>query len=281
MSVCGPLSPIWWQRMFFECREIRGGGGEGGGRRGEGGVFCPDRRQFERARRRGHPTRCFSVMERCLADFYARSVGFTLHFFLPPLPQSKMDSIPFLFLPLPLSCQPLRSTFCTKMQTWWWPATKPGWDPSLPSSLSVSHLPPPRPGGPALDTGGSGECVPRSVPISNLGIVTGAGRLGEIWGRPGLQGWGLRYLDPLPSPCHLRPASEHWETRTACRLPWFGSWCISPGDGDHLCKLINEHGVGLGCAELINFLPCTLPGVGWKCAGDTLECQLGYPQPLP
>lgn len=220
-------------------------------------------------------------MERCLADFYARSVGFTLHFFLPPLPQSKMDSIPFLFLPLPLSCQPLRSTFCTKMQTWWWPATKPGWDPSLPSSLSVSHLPPPRPGGPALDTGGSGECVPRSVPISNLGIVTGAGRLGEIWGRPGLQGWGLRYLDPLPSPCHLRPASEHWETRTACRLPWFGSWCISPGDGDHLCKLINEHGVGLGCAELINFLPCTLPGVGWKCAGDTLECQLGYPQPLP
>ena len=75
-----------------------GGGGEGGGRRREGGVFCPDRRQFERARRRGHPTRCFSVMERCLADFYARSVGFTLHFFFSPLfPKARWTLFPFSF----------------------------------------------------------------------------------------------------------------------------------------------------------------------------------------
>jgi hypothetical protein len=44
---------------------MRGGGGEGGRREGEGGVFCPDRRQFERAWVRGHPTRCSSVVERC------------------------------------------------------------------------------------------------------------------------------------------------------------------------------------------------------------------------
>lgn len=54
--------------------------------------FPPDRRQFERARAQGHPTRCSYVLERCLEDFYARSVGFALHFF--PSPSSpKQDGL--------------------------------------------------------------------------------------------------------------------------------------------------------------------------------------------
>lgn len=61
--------------------------------------------------------------------------------------------------------------------------------------------------------------------------------------------------------CH-RCATSGWllstvEAWAAYRLLWFGYWCICPGGGDHLFKLMNDRGAGFGFAEWINFLLCT------------------------
>lgn len=50
--------------------------------------------------------------------------------------------------------------------------------PTPTEDLVALHLPP----------GALVNVFPRSVPVSNLGIVTGTGRLGDGCGSPGLQG---------------------------------------------------------------------------------------------
>lgn len=66
--------------------------------------------------------------------------------------------------------------------------------------------------------------------------------------------------------CHLC-ATSGWllgtlEARAAYQLLWFGYWCICPGGGDHLCKLMNDHGVGFWFAEGSTF--CCVPTGSWE-----------------
>lgn len=96
-----------------------------------------------------------------------------------------------------------------------------------------------------------------SVPISNLGIVTRAG----VWATAVAAQVRKAERCDTWTHCH-RCATSGWllgtlECRAAYRLLCFGYWCICPGGGDHLCKLMNDRGVGFGFAEWINFLLCT------------------------
>lgn len=120
-------------------------------------------------------------------------------------------------------------------------------------------------------------CFPRSTPISSLGIVTqpscwelavaaqvcrseGCG----TWSRccRGSSGW-------------LTPGHSE-ARRSAHRSLRFGYWCICPGGGDHLCKLMNDRDVGFPVQNGSTF--CLVhTGSRKQGSGETLECQLGCP----
>lgn len=93
---------------------------------------------------------------------------------------------------------------------------------SLAPFLPLGFLAPPTPTSetwwPCTCRGGLWRmCFPARFRSPIWGLWLGPGVWATALAAPGLQGWGLRYLDRLPSPCYLRPAPGHRE----------GSGCLS------------------------------------------------------
>lgn len=118
---------------------------------------------------------------------------------------------------------------------------------------------------------------PGSVPISNLGIVTGAGRLGDGCGRP--RSARLRAALPGPAAVAVLPPAGSWAPwRLGLPIDCYDlvSGVFDLGAAITWCKLMNDRGVGFGFAEKDQLSALYIWGVGSEGAGDTLECQLGY-----
>lgn len=93
-------------------------------------------------------------------------------------------------------------------------SNKAGVGSSLPSSLSVSQLPPPRPprpGGPALATGGSGECVsPLDSDLQSRVCARGWAFGRRLWPPRSAR---LRAVLPGPAAGAVLPPAGSWARR--------------------------------------------------------------------
>lgn len=111
--------------------------------------------------------------------------------------------------------------------------------------------------------------------------MTGAGRLGDGCGRS--RSAGLRAALPGPAAVAVLPPAGSWAP-WRLRLPIdcydLVTGIFVLGAAITWCKLMYDRGVGLGFAEKDQLSALYIRGVGSEGAEDTLECQLGYPQPL-
>lgn len=160
------------------------------------------------------------------------------------------------------------------------------WVGSLPPFLPRRFLASPTPTSPtwwpALAVVGSGECVSPGrlrSPVSGLWPSQAVGS----WLWPPRSA-GLRAAIPGTAAAVAPQAGWLLGTaskarRSAYRSLRFGYWCICPGGGDHLCKLMNDGDVGFTVQNGSTF--CFVQtGSRKQGSGETLECQLGCPHPL-